>query len=78
LYTVVGEQPARILLLFSRSGFEQFFSTDHQSSAAHRPPSAKELEQLVEKYDMELLNRSTIGRRHSNAHLPNKPRRGAD
>ena len=46
-YVVVGDKPARVLLLFSRSGFESFFA-----EAGAQPA---DLPRLVEKYDMELL-----------------------
>jgi quercetin dioxygenase-like cupin family protein len=56
-YTVVGDRPGRLLLLFSRPGFESFFveggSALDQPPAG--PPSPDALRRLVEKYDMELL-----------------------
>jgi mannose-6-phosphate isomerase-like protein (cupin superfamily) len=56
-YTVVGEQRARVLLLFSRPGFEQFFAEagapiDQEPAG---PPDPDALGRLVEKYEMELL-----------------------
>jgi quercetin dioxygenase-like cupin family protein len=56
-YRTVGEKPARLLLLFSRPGFEMFFaeggSPVDQPPAG--PPNPEAFKQLVEKYDMELL-----------------------
>ena len=56
-YVVTGDRPARLLLLFSRPGFERFFSEggtplDRPSVG---PPDANAFRKLVEKYDMELL-----------------------
>jgi hypothetical protein len=54
---VVGEQPARVLLLFSRPGFESFFAEGgtplDQPPAG--PPDPEQFQGLVRKYDMELL-----------------------
>lgn len=56
-YRTMGEKPARLLLLFSRPGFEMFFaeggSPIDQPPAG--PPNAEAFKRLVEKYDMELL-----------------------
>jgi quercetin dioxygenase-like cupin family protein len=56
-YTVKGKQLARVLLLFSRPGFEQFFAEGgaplDQPPAG--PPDPDALRRLVEKHDMELL-----------------------
>jgi quercetin dioxygenase-like cupin family protein len=56
-YVVVGDKPARLLLLFSRPGFENFFaeggSPIDQPPAG--PPNPDALRSLVEKYGMELL-----------------------
>lgn len=56
-YVVVGGEPARLLLLFSRSGFEMFFaeggSPIDQPPAG--PPNLDAFRRLVEKYNMELL-----------------------
>jgi quercetin dioxygenase-like cupin family protein len=56
-YSVVGQQPARVLLLFSRPGFEMFFAEGgtplDQPPAG--PPDIEEFQRLVRKYDMELL-----------------------
>ena len=58
-YTVVSDRPARILLMFSRPGFERFFleggTPFGQPPAA--PPDPTELQRLVAKYDLELLER---------------------
>lgn len=56
-YKVVGEQPARVLLLFSRAGFESFFAEagtplDHEPAG---PPDLEGFRRVVESYDMELL-----------------------
>ena len=58
-YTVRGDKPARLLLLFSRSGFENFFAEggvplDQPLSG---PPDPDRICRLVEKYGMELLER---------------------
>jgi mannose-6-phosphate isomerase-like protein (cupin superfamily) len=56
-FTVLGEKPARLLMMFSRPGFEMFFSEGgapiEQPPAG--PPDIAEFRRLVEKYDMELL-----------------------
>jgi quercetin dioxygenase-like cupin family protein len=56
-YQTVGEKPARLLLLFSRPGFEMFFAEGgvpvDQPPAG--PPNPEAFKRLVEKYDMELL-----------------------
>ena len=58
-YTAVGEKPARLLLLFSRPGFENFFAEGgiplDQPLAG--PPDQDRICRLVEKYGMELLER---------------------
>ncbi|MGH9589058.1 MAG: cupin domain-containing protein [Terracidiphilus sp.] len=56
-YVVVGDKPARVLLLFSRPGFEMFFAEggiplDRPPAG---PPDSEALRRLVEKYGMELL-----------------------
>lgn len=56
-YAVIGHQPARVLLLFSRSGFESFFlegGTPIEEPPAG-PPDPEEFQRLVRKYDLELL-----------------------
>jgi quercetin dioxygenase-like cupin family protein len=56
-YVVAGDKPARLLLLFSRPGFEMFFAEGgaplDQPPAG--PPDADAFRSLVKKYDMELL-----------------------
>ena len=56
-YMVAGDKPARLLLLFSRPGFEMFFAEGgvplDQPPAG--PPDIDAFRHLVEKYDMELL-----------------------
>lgn len=56
-YLVVGDKQARLLLLFSRSGFEMFFAEggDPLDQPPASPPDANAFRRLVEKYDMELL-----------------------
>ena len=60
-YVVVGDKPARILLLFSRPGFEMFFAEG--GSPLDRPPAGppdpKAFRRLVENYSMELLETPT-------------------
>lgn len=55
-YVVVGERPARILLLFSRPGFESFFA--EAGAPLDQPPGPRDPEamrRVVERYGMELL-----------------------
>jgi uncharacterized RmlC-like cupin family protein len=56
-YAAVGEQPARLLHLFSRPGFEEFFveagAPLDQPPAG--PPDPEHFLRVVQKYDMELL-----------------------
>jgi mannose-6-phosphate isomerase-like protein (cupin superfamily) len=56
-YVVLGEQRARVLMLFSRPGFEAFFAEGgtplDQPPAG--PPDPEGFHRLVRKYDMELL-----------------------
>ena len=56
-YVVTGEKQARLLLLFSRPGFERFFAEGGTplDQAPAGPPDANAFRKLVEKYDMELL-----------------------
>ena len=56
-YMVVGDTPARLLLLFSRPGFERFFAEGGAplDQPPTGPPDAEAFRRLVEKYDMELL-----------------------
>jgi quercetin dioxygenase-like cupin family protein len=56
-YTVAGHAPARVLMLFSRPGFEKFFAEGGSplEQAAGAPPNPEGFRRLVEKYDMELL-----------------------
>jgi len=55
-YSVVGDRTARVLLLFSRPGFEGFFLEG--GSPLDRPPAGppdpQAIKRLVEKYGMEL------------------------
>ena len=54
---VVGDKPARLLLLFSRPGFEMFFAEGGSplDQPPAGPPNPDAFRRLVEKYDMELL-----------------------
>jgi mannose-6-phosphate isomerase-like protein (cupin superfamily) len=56
-FVVAGDKPARMLLLFSCPGFERFFAEGgsplDQPQAG--PPNPDAFRQLVEKYEMELL-----------------------
>lgn len=56
-YAVIGERRARVLLLFSRPGFEQFFAEAgaplDQPPAG--PPDPERMRQVIAKYDLELL-----------------------
>lgn len=56
-YAVTGDRPARLLLLFSRPGFEMFFAEGGAplDNPPAGPPDADAFRHLVEKYDMELL-----------------------
>jgi quercetin dioxygenase-like cupin family protein len=56
-YVVVGERSARLLLLFSRPGFESFFveAGAPLDEPPAGPPDPEAFRHLVEKYDMELL-----------------------
>ena len=56
-YTVAGDKPARLLLLFSRPGFEMFFAEGGSplDQAPAGAPNPEAFRHLVEKYDMELL-----------------------
>jgi quercetin dioxygenase-like cupin family protein len=57
-FTVVGDQPARLLMMFSRPGFEMFFAEG--GSPIDQPPAGSPdvagFRRLVEKYSMELLD----------------------
>ena len=56
-YVIVGEKSARLLLLFSRPGFEMFFAEGGSplDQPLAGPPNPDLFRRLVEKYDMELL-----------------------
>lgn len=56
-YVVVGDKPARLLLFFSRPGFETFFAEGGtpMDRPPAGPPNPDALRRLVEKYNMELL-----------------------
>jgi quercetin dioxygenase-like cupin family protein len=56
-YVVVGDETARVLLLFSRPGFESFFAEGgtRVDAPPAGPPDPAVFQRLVEKYDLELL-----------------------
>jgi uncharacterized RmlC-like cupin family protein len=56
-FVVAGDKPARMLMLFSRPGFERFFADGGSplDQPPAGPPNPDAFRQLVEKYDMELL-----------------------
>lgn len=56
-FTVVGDKPARLLMMFSRPGFERFFAEggSPMDQPPAGPPDPGALRRLVEKYGMELL-----------------------
>ena len=56
-YRVAGDRPARVLLLFSRPGFESFFAEGGApiDEPPAGPPDPAEMQRLVARYDMELL-----------------------
>lgn len=53
-YEVIGDRPARVLLLFSRPGFEQFFA--EAGAPLDGPPGGRPAPDLLAKYDLELLS----------------------
>jgi mannose-6-phosphate isomerase-like protein (cupin superfamily) len=56
-FTVVGDEPGRLLMMFSRPGFEMFFEEGGSSleQPVAGPPDIARFRGLVEKYNMELL-----------------------
>jgi quercetin dioxygenase-like cupin family protein len=56
-YAVVGDRPARTLLLFSRPGFESFFleAGAPLEEPPAGPPDLDAFRRVVEKYGLELL-----------------------
>jgi quercetin dioxygenase-like cupin family protein len=55
-YRVIGNEPSRVLLLFSRPGFERFFAeAGTPIDEPTGPPDVAAFRRIVEKYDMELL-----------------------
>jgi quercetin dioxygenase-like cupin family protein len=56
-YAVVGDRPARVLLLFSRPGFEQFFVEGGAplDEPPAGPPDPERMQRLFAKYDLEVL-----------------------
>jgi quercetin dioxygenase-like cupin family protein len=52
-YSVVGDQPARVLLLFTRPGFEEFFA--EAGAPLDGPPGGPPSPQVLAKYDLEIL-----------------------
>jgi len=56
-FVVTGDTPARMLMLFSSPGFERFFAEGGSplDQPPAGPPNPDAFRELVEKYDMELL-----------------------
>lgn len=55
-YVVVGDRPAKMLLVFSRPGFESFFAeAGVPVDAPAGPPDPERLLGVLDKYDLELL-----------------------
>jgi quercetin dioxygenase-like cupin family protein len=56
-YAVIGDSPARVLLLFSRPGFESFFAEAGAplDQPPPGPPDPEQFQRVVRRYDMELL-----------------------
>lgn len=56
-FTVVGDKTGRLLMMFSRPGFEMFFAEGGSpvEKPIAGPPDVAKFRRLVEKYDMELL-----------------------
>jgi hypothetical protein len=56
-FVVAGDKPARMLMLFSRPGFEMFFAEGGSpiDQPPPGPPNPDVFRRLVEKYGMELL-----------------------
>jgi mannose-6-phosphate isomerase-like protein (cupin superfamily) len=56
-FTVIGDKPARLLMMFSRPGFEMFFAEGGSplNKPVAGPPDVASFRRLVEKYNMELL-----------------------
>ena len=52
-YTVIGDTPARVLLLFSRPGFEQFFAD--AGAPLDGPPAGPPTPEVLARYDLEVL-----------------------
>jgi len=57
-FVVTGDTPARMLMLFSSPGFERFFAEGGSplDQPPAGPPNPDAFRELVEKYDMELLD----------------------
>jgi quercetin dioxygenase-like cupin family protein len=57
-YAVVGDRPARVLMLFSRPGFETFFAEGGAplDGPPAGPPDPALLQRLAGKYDLEILD----------------------
>jgi quercetin dioxygenase-like cupin family protein len=56
-FVVAGDRPARMLMLFSRPGFEMFFAEGGSplDQPPAGPPNPETFRRLVENYGMELL-----------------------
>jgi hypothetical protein len=53
MYAVVGDEPARVLLLFSRPGFEEFFA--EAGTPLDGPPGGPPAPDVLAKYDLEIV-----------------------
>jgi mannose-6-phosphate isomerase-like protein (cupin superfamily) len=56
-YAVVGGRPARVLLIFSRPGFEEFFAEGGTplGQPPAGPPGPEAMQRLLGAYDLEIL-----------------------
>jgi mannose-6-phosphate isomerase-like protein (cupin superfamily) len=55
-YAVVGDRQARVLLFFSRPGFESFFlDAGSPIDEPARPPDPERMTSVLARYDLELL-----------------------
>lgn len=52
-YSVAGDRPAKVLLFFSRPGFEQFFLD--AGTPLDGPPGGPPAAEILERYDLEVL-----------------------
>ena len=56
-YVVTGDRPARVLLLFSRPGFERFFAEGGSplDEPPSGPPDPEKMQRLLAEQGLELL-----------------------